>query len=150
MKKMLKVFAFCSITLFTNVTALAAGTADEATAMVKKAVAHLKAQGKDKAFADFSNSKEFKNDDLYIFVTDMSGKMQAHGTNPKLVGKDLISLKDADGKFFVKSYIELAKSKGSGWVDYKWINPSNSAIQTKSTYVEKVDDLIIGCGIYKQ
>lgn len=84
-----------------------------------------------------------------FFVTDMSGKMQAHGTNPKLVGKDLISLKDADGKFFVKSYIELVKSKGSGWVDYKWINPSNSAIQTKSTYVEKVDDLIVGCGIYK-
>ncbi|HCE07956.1 MAG TPA: histidine kinase, partial [Oxalobacteraceae bacterium] len=63
------------------------GSAAEATAMVKKAVAYLKANGKEKAFAEFSSqSGQFKDRDLYVFVQDMNGKMLAHGENGKLVG----------------------------------------------------------------
>ncbi|HYD60128.1 MAG TPA: cache domain-containing protein [Noviherbaspirillum sp.] len=128
-----------------------ADDAADATAMVKKAVGYVKEQGRDKALAEFNNpSGMFKKGDLYIFVTDLQGKMLAHGANPKLVGKDLIDLKDSDGKLFVKEYIDLAKSKGSGWSDYKWVNPTTKAIELKSTYVEKVDDMVVGCGIYKK
>jgi len=73
----------------------------------------------------------------------------AHGGNAKLVGKDMLGLKDADGKFFIKAFIETAKSKGNGWVDYKWVNPQTNKIENKSTYVQKVDDYFLGCGIYK-
>ena len=31
---------------------------------------------------------------------DMNGQCLAHGGNPKMVGKELIDLKDADGKAF--------------------------------------------------
>ncbi|HYD63509.1 MAG TPA: cache domain-containing protein [Noviherbaspirillum sp.] len=128
-----------------------ADDAADATAMVKKAVSYIKEQGKEKALAEFSNpAGMFKKGELYIFVTDLQGKMVAHGTNPKLVGKDLIDLKDSDGKLFVKEYIEVAKTKGNGWSDYKWVNPNTKAIELKSTYVEKVDDLVVGCGIYKK
>jgi len=128
-----------------------ADDAAEATAMVRKAVGYVKEQGRDKALAEFNNpSGMFKKGELYIFVTDLQGRMLANGANAKLVGKDLMDLKDSDGKFFVKEYVDLAKSKGSGWSDYKWVNPATKAIELKSTYVEKVDDMVIGCGIYKK
>lgn len=141
------------LAMFANTATFAAdfGTAEEATAMVKKAIAYLKANGKEKAFAEFSNpSGQFKSKDLYIFVQDMKGTMLAHGGNDRLIGRDLLELKDADGKFFVKSLIEVASGKGSGWVDYKWTNPTTKAIEPKSSYIEKVDDVFVGCGIYKK
>jgi cytochrome c len=153
---MKKIFAAIVTGLFAmsiNVAAFAAeqGSADDATAMVKKAVAFLKANGKEKALAEFNNqSGQFKDRDLYIFVQDMKGKMLAHGGNDKLIGKDLLELKDADGKFFVKNMIEIAGGKGKGWVDYKWTNPSTKAIDQKSSYIEKYEDMFVGCGIYKK
>ena len=126
------------------------GTADEATAMARKAVAYLKANGKEKAFAEFSNPNgQFKDRDMYIFVVDFNGKTLAHGANAKLVDKNMLELKDADGKLFIKEFIDVAMSKGKGWVDYKWPNPVTKAIEAKSSYVEKVDDMLVACGIYK-
>ncbi len=72
-------------------------SAEQAQAFVQKAVAYIKAYGSDKAYQAFTNGKAFKDRELYIFVFDMSGKCLAHGTNAKLVGKDLIGLKDPDG-----------------------------------------------------
>jgi len=127
------------------------GTADEAVAMVKKAVAEIKANGKEKAFAAFAdpNNKEFHDRDLYIFVYDLNGVSLAHGNNPKMVGKNLIDLKDLEGKPLIRQMVEVAKIKGSGWVDYKWPNPVTKSMESKSSYVEKVDDMLVGSGIYK-
>lgn len=125
------------------------GTAEEAIAMVKKGVAFVKANGKEKAFAEFSNMKgQFIDRDLYVMVYDMEGNNKAHGSNPKLIGKNLLEIKDADGKFIVKGLIEVA-NKGKGWFDYKWPNGVTKAVEHKSTYVEKVEDVLIGVGIYK-
>ena len=61
-----------------------AGTKDEAVAMVKKAVDFIKANGADKAYAEFSNPKgQFVDRDLYITIYDMNGKCLAHGANAK-------------------------------------------------------------------
>lgn len=126
------------------------GSADEAIALVKTAVNYVKANDKEKAYAEFNNNKgQFIDRDLYIFVFDMTGKTLAHGTNPRLLGKNMIDLKDADGKYFIKSIIEVANTKGKGWVDYKWTNPVSKAIEQKSTYIEKVGDVLVACGIYK-
>lgn len=127
----------------------AAGTAAEAKSMVEKAVAFLKANGKDKAFKEFTEGTQFKKDDLYVFVIDMQGMTLSHGGNPKLVGKDMSGLKDADGKLFIKDMIDGASAKGSGWSDYKWTNPVTKKIDPKSTFFQKVDDVVLGCGIYK-
>jgi cytochrome c len=45
--------------------------------------------------------------------------------------------------------IEDAKTKGTGWSDYKWANPVTKKIDDKTTYFMKVDDVVLGCGIYK-
>ena len=130
--------------------ALAAGNADEAKTLVEKGIQFYKANGKDKALAEFSNPKgQFVKGELYIFIWDLNGMVLAHGTNQKLIGKDVSGLKDADGKLFVKDGLELAKSKGSGWGDYKWTNPVTKKMDDKTTFVKKVDDLIFCCGIYK-
>ena len=127
------------------------GTTAEAEALVKKAITLIKADGKDKAFAEVSNPKgKFVDRDLYIFVYDMSGKCVAHGFNQKMIGKDLIEMKDSDGKLYVKERVEIAKTKGKGWQDYKFTNPVSKKIEQKSAYIEKLDDLIIGCGVYKK
>jgi len=126
------------------------GTTAEAEALVKKAVAYVKANGKDKAFAEISDTKgKFVVGDLYVFVYDLTGKCVAHGGNAKMIGKDLIEMKDPDGKSFVKERVEIAKTKGSGWQNYKWNNPTNNKIEDKTAYIQKCDDLIIGCGAYK-
>jgi cytochrome c len=127
------------------------GTSDEAVAMVKKAVAHMKEAGKDKAYADFgdASNKTFHDRDLYIFVYDLNGNNLSHGNNPKMVGKNLIDMRDADGKFIIKGFVDTANTKGKGWVDYKWPNPVTKAVENKSSYVEKVDNVIVGAGIYK-
>jgi cytochrome c len=127
------------------------GTAAEAEALVKKAVQLIKTEGKEKAFVEINNPKgKFVDRDLYIFVYDMTGKCVAHGFNQKMIGKDLIEMKDKDGKYFVKERIEIAKTKGRGWQDYEFTDPITKKIEHKSAYIEKLDDLIVGCGIYKR
>ncbi|HJV50866.1 MAG TPA: cache domain-containing protein [Noviherbaspirillum sp.] len=151
MQKLLKaILLSCCFLAAGSAGAADKATQEQAVALVKKAAAYLHANGRDKALAEFSNPKgQFTERDLYVFVNDLSGNTLAHGGNPKLVGKNVMELKDADGKLFIKEMTELAKAKGKGWVDYKWPNPVTKAIDAKTTYVERVGDVMIGCGIYK-
>ena len=130
----------------------AKGTAAEAQAMVQKAIAHIKKVGREKAFADFDNQKgPFVDRDLYVVVYDMKGKVLAHGANEKMIGKDVIELRDNDGKYFVKERIEMMSKApdAKGWQDYKFMNPVTRAIEPKSMYLQRYEDLIVGCGVYK-
>jgi cytochrome c len=125
-------------------------SADEATALVKKAAAYYQANGRAAALAEFNNGKApFVDNELYVFAIDMNGVIVANGVNTRAIGRSMLEMKDGEGKFFIRSAIALARDSGSGWVDYKWPNPTTRVQQLKSLYVEKVDDLIIGCGIFK-
>ncbi|MCB2018377.1 MAG: cache domain-containing protein [Hydrogenophaga sp.] len=128
----------------------AGATAEDATAMVKSGVAFIKANGKDKGYAEVSNKAgQFKKDDLYLVVYGLDGTVHAHGANEKMIGKNLIDLKDIDGKPFVRERVELAKSKGTFWQDYKFTNPTTKKIEPKAMYCEKLDDSVVCGGIYK-
>ena len=133
-----------------SVHAQTKATAAEATAMVKKGVAYIKANGKEKGQAEITNkSGQFTHQDLYLVVYALDGTVRAHGANEKMIGKNLIDLKDIDGKEYVKERVELAKSKGSFWQDYKFTNPVTKKIEPKSMYCEKLDDAVVCGGIYK-
>lgn len=124
-------------------------TKAEAEAMVAKGVAAVKAKG-DAAYADITApSKTFVDRDLYLVVYDNTGKCLAHGQNAKQVGKDLIGLKDPDGKEFVKERVESASSKAKFWQDYKFTDPLTKTVQPKQAYCEKLGNLIVCGGIYK-
>ncbi|RZL39016.1 MAG: histidine kinase [Rubrivivax sp.] len=126
-------------------------TKDDAVAMVKKGAAYIKANGKDKAYGEITaKSPQFIKHDLYLVVYGLDGKCLAHGANEKQVGRDLIELKDIDGKAFIRERTELGRSKPAGfWQDYKFTNPTNKKIEPKQMYCERLDETIVCGGIYK-
>jgi len=138
-------------TLGTARAAEGGATKDDAVTMVKKGVAYAKSAGKDKAYAEFSDkaNASWRKEDLYLVVYGLDGTVHAHGANAKMVGKNLIDLKDIDGKPFVKERVEMAKTQASFWQDYKFTNPENKKIEPKSMYCEKLDDTVVCGGIYK-
>ncbi len=127
-----------------------AGDKEDAKALVKKASAFLKENGKEKAFPEISNQHgKFVKGELYVFVFDPKGVMLAHGANAKLIGKNLYDLKDPDGIYFTRDILNVAK-KGGGWTPkYKFTNPATKKIENKVTYAEPVGDLTVACGVYE-
>ncbi len=127
------------------------GTAEEAKAMVAKAAAFYKANGKEKFLAEASNPKgQFVDRDLYVVPYSIDGIRLAHPYNQKLVGSSVLDAVDFDGKEYGKEEVALIKTKGSGWVDYKFTDPTTKKLAAKSFYVEKIDDqMFLGCGVYK-
>ena len=125
-------------------------TKDEAVAMVKKGVALIKTSGKDKTFAEVSNkSGAFVDRDLYLTIYSFDGTVRAHGANEKMIGKNLIELKDVDGKPFIKERMELAQAKPSFWQEYKFTNPVSKKVEPKQMYCERADDVVVCGGVYK-
>lgn len=123
---------------------------DDAKAMVEKAEAYLKANGKEKALQELSNSKgQFANPDLYVFAYDTTGTIVAHPINPKLIGANHVDVPDVDGKLFRKEILEKAAASGSGVVDYKYKNPTTNKVEQKTSFIKKVGDVILACGTYK-
>jgi signal transduction histidine kinase len=126
-------------------------TAEDAVAMVKKVIASIKANGREKTIADINTPNgKYIDRDLYITIGTLDGVNLGNAANPKLAGKDLSDLKDADGKFFVRDRNTALKTKPSVWVDYKWPNPVTKQIEMKSMYSERYEDLSIGAGVYKK
>jgi cytochrome c len=127
------------------------GTAAEAEAMVRKAIQLIKTEGKEKAFAAFCDPKgKFVDRDLYITVYDFNGNCLAHGANPRMIGKNFMNVKDPDGVPYMKERVEMAKTKGKGWQNYKFANPLSKKIEPKAMYIERFEDIIVACGIYKK
>lgn len=147
MKRILLTILIC---LLSANFGFAASEADQAKAMVEEAVALYNASGKQRAVAEINNPKgKWVKGELYVFAYDLNGVVIAHPINPKLIGKNLIDVPDAAGKTFRKDIAELARTRGTGWVDYKYKNPSTNKIEDKSTFLIKVGDIIICCGTYK-
>jgi cytochrome c len=121
----------------------------EAQAMVKKAITYIKENGREKAFAEFNNPKgKFTDKDLYIFVDDSKGKILAHGVFPEWAGKSPAEIKDPNLIEAVNKILKFVKKSDKGWVKYKFYNPLTKKIESKQSYVEKFEDIIVGCGVY--
>ncbi len=126
-------------------------TEADAQAFVENAVSFAKTNGTYKLIkAVNAPETQFRKGELYIFVVDMDGIILAHGANAKLVGKDLSERQDSSSVRYIQEFIKVANDKGSGWVDYQFSNPETGKIEAKTTYIQKVDEVIIGCGVYKK
>ena len=123
---------------------------DEAVAMVKKAVAAIKSEGPEKAYAEISNpAGKFIDRDLYIVVYGLDGVVLAHGANTSRIGTNQIDDKDPDGKAFVKERVELAKQQPSFWQTYKFMNPVTKKVEPKQMYCERLAETAVCGGIYQ-
>jgi cytochrome c len=152
MKNALRAFASILLAAFALNCAASAerATPPEAEALVKKAIAHYKKAGKQKALADFTRKDGgFIDRDLYVTVYDYNGLALAH-INPKFVGKNMIDLRDENGKLHIKERIELAQKEGSGWQDLAGrVNPTTMHLESKRMYFERFDNLVFAAGAYK-
>jgi signal transduction histidine kinase len=153
---MFRVFAaFAAIAFLAQVPFASAGeygTKDEAVAMVKRVEDMFANAGADSTFKAVSDKSvtSFHDRDLYPFIYDLSGRCVAHGARPALIGKNLLDLKDQDGKYLIREMIHIARGPGFGWVNYKWPNPINNKIEDKTSYVEKMGDYFVGVGVYRE
>ncbi len=127
------------------------GSSAEAKKMVEQAIDHVKEVGAVKAFDDFSApGGKWHNKDIYLFCYKMDGTNVCHGANKALIGKNLIDLKTADGQFLIKNLVDIAQTKGSGWIDYQWPHPQTKKTESKRAYVMKLPgyDGLVGAGCY--
>ena len=125
-------------------------TPKEAEAMVKKGAIALKAGPRDKVLAEMTDPKgPYVDRELYLTVYKMDGTALAHGANAKFVGKNMIELRDANGKEHIRERLELVKTKSSFWQDFTFVNPMNKKIEPKQMYCEKSEELVVCGGIYK-
>ncbi len=124
---------------------------DDAKAIVHEAAYYYRKHGREQFLKEVSDPfGKFHKGSLYVFVYDLGMTMLAHPVKPELVGQNLIDKKDwSGGKYFRQEIQQVARTKGSGWVDYQYGNPVNKKIQPKTTYVDKVDDMILCAGAYK-
>ena len=131
-----------------SVAAAEHGSKDEAVAMVKRVQAMYAQDGLEatlKAVSDKSVG-EFHDRDLYPFIYDMNGTCIAHGARPALIGKNLIDIKDQDGKYLIQEIIKSptdlvpAGSTTNGRV--------RSTTRSKSDeYIEKMGPTFVGVGV---
>jgi cytochrome c len=92
---------------------------------------------------------KFIQDDLYVFVIDLKdSKFRAHGATPRLVGTDALDLKDPTGMPLLKKMIANAKTSGYGTLEYHWRNPVTEKVEKKTTFLRKVNNVIVGVGYY--
>jgi len=127
-------------------------TEKDAIAMAEKGAAFMKAHGKQEMIKRISaKDPEFIQGPLYVDMRDIkTGIVLAHPVNPSIVGKDLTDVPDANGKHYRRDIIELAAKQGKGWVDYQYKNPASGKIEAKTTYILRVDDVVLEAGIYKK
>ena len=135
---------------------LVAQTRDQAKAFVKQAVDFAKKNPKEKFLEEVSGPKgqfhfaKGQNNDLYIFVYDLEGKVLAHGVRRELVGVNRWTSKDPDGKAWIQDWTKLVKEKGSGWIEYKELNPAQAnKVMKKASFVELYNGMVLGAGIYE-
>jgi signal transduction histidine kinase len=124
------------------------GTADEARAMLERAVAAVNAD-EPKALAEFSKGEAgFKDRDLYVFCFGLDGKQDAH-PNPAMIGTDANTIKDKNGKLFGQEMMRVAQAGKFNEVSYMWPRLGTTEPVPKVAYVTKVKDQICGVGYYK-
>lgn len=126
-------------------------TQDDAKAITLKAAALVADKGLDEAAKVFNADGDFKKGEIYVNVIDFAGVWRVYPPRPAGVGQSVINVKDPDGKPIVQDILTVAKDKGEGWVEYRWLNPASNKIEPKITYVKRVPglELVAYVGIYK-
>jgi cytochrome c len=127
-------------------------TEKDAIAMAERGALLIKSKGKDEMMKRINaKDPDFVQGALYVDLRDVkTGIVLAHPYNPSIVGKDLTDVPDANGKKYRREIIELAATKGKGWVDYQYKNPTTGKIEPKTTYILLVDGVVLEAGLYKK
>jgi methyl-accepting chemotaxis protein len=157
-KRLITLLVSCGVTCLFSPAAFSADAPQsketkQIVALVDKAAALTETKGK-VAFPEFKKKgSEWLKGDTYIFIADMNGTILMHPANPELETKSILDVKDANGKAFMREFIETAKTNGSGWVDYMWPKPGEKSPSKKLSYIKRAklpngEMVLVGAGIY--
>jgi len=126
------------------------GVAEEAMALVERAHAHRRGAGSLDSYLRSLTDRAsgFFDRDMYVFALTADGTYVAFGGNPAKVGTRVQDVPGIDGNALIAGIVRQAE-EGPGWVEYDIVNPVSGRVQGKMSYVMKVDDVYIGCGVYK-
>jgi cytochrome c len=152
MKRLFTGSLLCLAFASASVSAAVEATEKDAIAMAERGAAFMKAHGKEEMMKKITaKDPDFVQGSLYVDMRDIkTGIVLAHPINPSIVGKDLTDVPDANGKKYRREIIELAQKQGKGWVDYQYKNPISGKIEPKTTYILRVNDVVLEAGIYKK
>lgn len=127
-------------------------TKEECVNMSNKVLKMIEKEGLDSVIPKINDKKGlFLWKDSYVCIMDTKeAKLLAHPYLPEhLIGVSLIKSKDIYDKEFFREFLNVANSKGKGWVDYIHFD-TNGVAREKITYVlkSKKESVILLAGIY--
>ena len=107
--------------------------------LVNEAAALIESTGKP-AFEEFrKKNTHWFSGDTYLFVYDLKSNVLLNAAFPAREGTNTTGQKDTNGKLFHHEFIQMAESKGSGWVNYMFPKPGETQASQKWAYVMGVN-----------
>lgn len=124
-----------------NVRASDRGTAEEAKALLLKAVEHYKQVGRAKALEDFTGKKApWVDRDLYVACSNSHHVVVANGAFPSYVGASLDAVKDVHGIPLGESMWKEGDKGGMQSVTWHWFNPVTGKMELKVSILQRLDN----------
>ncbi len=139
MKKIMFVLVVAALACVIVHTAYA-GEEEDSVALAKKAALVIKEQGREKGFAEIMNPNgNLRKGRIMVTANDFAGLCLANAAFPKLVGQNHFTLRDADDKYFIQDAIQIAKTKGGGWLGWSFTDPETKKITRFKAWVQRVE-----------
>lgn len=131
----------------------------EALALLDQAQTYVKRHGLDAAYREFNRLDSPYNSlsplnpkgDLYLYTLDERGYQAVHGKNPKIRGKVMLDMRDADGVYLIRLLRDACMSPaGQGRVPYKWPHPVTHELAAKVGLIQRIPgtQVCLGTGVY--
>jgi len=132
------------------------GDTRDLVSLVEDAAALMEREGEGAFEAFGEKNSRWLNDEYYMFVYALDGTCAFHGATPDLIGKNMMALRDMNGKPIIQQITNVGHKEGSdasGWVFYLWQNQMQLTPNWKSAYVRKVitpggRTYVVGSGSY--
>lgn len=87
----------------------------------------------------------------YFFATRMDGVEQLFADRPSFEGKNLLGMRDTEGRYVIRDMIGLVRKQGEGFYRYTWTKPDKPGKHyRKISYIKRFAPFnwFIGTGIY--
>jgi methyl-accepting chemotaxis protein len=86
----------------------------------------------------------------YFWINDMNAVMVMHPMKPQLNNTSVADMRDANGKYMFREFVDAVQRNGEGMVAYEWTKPGQTVAEPKVSYVKgfKPWGWVIGTGIY--
>ncbi|TDO93932.1 diguanylate cyclase (GGDEF)-like protein [Halanaerobium saccharolyticum] len=89
-------------------------------------------------------------EDVYFYIYDLEGNTVSLPPTQALEGKNRFNL-EINGVSIIKNMISIIQKDGGGRLSYLYHNPRNGMLETKYSYVQKIEgtDMFVGSGGYQ-